>query len=696
MFIACDMSGSYVTGDGGENWRMIHYSQLSSNIRFRAAFHPENPAVILAADGADNSWLVISKDAGRTWARLARLPAALTGELIFNLRNPRELALGAGKKTYLSADGGKTWQEAAGVRGEFLSAAFAGQEIFVGTKTGIFRSVDERKTWSQTSGNLSDAEILSFAVGQSIDGKSVILYAATSTGLKDGKLIGGVFRSENRGSTWESAMGGGLNLETKALDQWSEGEFPVYRTVLAARGKPATVYALNTSTGVPPPHHATVYRSDDAGRHWRAVFYPDPRWQPCNVEADFVVATDRQYYGGFPNGVTLSPGNPEALLWVDNGSAYCTTNGGGNWRAAHSRPAPAAPDGSPRWRCNGLVVTTTWNYYIDPHNPSRHHLCYTDIGYARSEDRGATWAWWPKAGRAPWRNTCYELAFDPAKPGRLWGAFSDVHDIPYGNIIENRHRSQGPGGIALSEDGGKSWKPLNGGLPAAPVTSITLDPRSAADKRVLYAGLFGQGVFRSDNGGTLWAAKSSGLGSAANRRVSKVFLHGDGTLFALVTALKQGRDFQPGGVGLFRSADRGESWLSVTAGQPFLWPKDFTVDPASSQVIYLGNCDANGVQSGGLYRTEDGGKTWQRLLRQGPEHVGASLMPGRPDWVFATVAEGAETSGLWLSTDRGRTFSPVAGLPFRNATRVTADPADPKVIYITTFGGSAWKGTEKP
>jgi hypothetical protein len=47
---------------------------------------------------------------------------------------------------------------------------------------------------------------------------------------------------------------------------------------------------------------------------------------------------------------------------------------------------------------------------------------------------------------------------------------------------------------------------------------------------------------------------------------------------------------------------------------------------------------------------------------------------------------------LWLSKDDGATWTAMAGLPFANAQRVAFDPADDSVIYVTTFGGSVWRG----
>src|SRR5208337_3757718 len=110
------------------------------------------------------------------------------------------------------------------------------------------------------------------------------------------------------------------------------------------------------------------------------------------------------------------------------------------WKCGHARGGENSGT-KPAWLCNGLVVTTTWNYYIDPFASNRHYIAYTDIGFARSLNAGRTWIWWDRQGKAPWRNTCYELAFDPQTPGKIWGAFSDVHDIPNGNIIYGGHRA---------------------------------------------------------------------------------------------------------------------------------------------------------------------------------------------------------------------------------------------------------------
>ena len=710
MLINCDMSAAYLSEDGGRSWRMIHHAQLASNTFCRPAFHPKDPKTVFAASG----WwgrLKVSRDGGRTWTETGNLPAGLKGEIAIDPGSPELMLAGAQEggwrstagSVWRSADGGKSWARCDGPKGvpvgfHFDQTSPADRRVcLAATADGVWRSDDGGKSWAEKSAGLPWRGLRSFAGGSSANDKLCALYCALPAKEQDGQYAGGLFRSTDRGETWTSAMGEGLNKDTQAADQWAMGAIAEYQWVLAANAKPLTVYALNTNTGVKPPHHATVYRSDDGGKTWRSTFHPDARFEPTNVELGWRTAGGGQHFQEKPYGAAIGPADPDWLMFCGSMSCFITDDGGKSWRTGHTRRAPAAEkDAPPAWLPNGLVVTTAWHYYLDPFEPRRHYIAYTDIGFARSLDAGGTWLWWDQKTWAPWQNTCYQLAFDPEVKGRLWGAFSNVHDIPNSNIILERHKAEGPGGICLSADFGASWKPANQGLPLAPATAVVLDPKSPKGARTLYAGVFDRGVFKSVDDGQTWKEAGKGLGAPANRRVCRVVLHADGTLFALVTAKRQGGRFLAEGVGLYRSTDGAESWEPVNAARPLLWPKDFTVAAGDSKVIYIGAADADQEAQGGLWRTGDGGKTWQLLARKGPQHFGAYPHPKRAGWIYMTLTEGAPGAGLWLSRDDGKTWTAGEGLPFKNVQRVEFDPADDSVIYVTTFGGSVWRGPAEP
>ena len=709
MMLNCDMSAAYLSEDGGRNWRMIDHAQLRSDTRCRPGFHPTNPDVIYASSGGR---LRLSRDRGRTFAPVGNLPQALDGEIALDPSQPDVMLVGTRNgRCWLSRDAGTTWAVCRGPEGRVIKFYFDrtgnGRVVFAATDQGIWRSDDGGRapsagwSWAAKTAGLPWKEIQGFAAGSRAAEQLIVLYCSVTSKDVGGAFQGGIYRSRDRGETWQWAMGRGINLETQKADQWAYGPVAQYQQLLATDAKPLCVYATNTSTGFHPPHHDTVYRSDDGGQTWRDTYFQDPRFQRYNVAPDYVTASTGQCFKGgeTPFGVAICNTDAERLILV-RGECHVTHDGGRTWLAGHTYPAPGQkPQPGSAWVCNGLVVTTTWHYYVDPFEPKRHYIAYTDIGFARSLDGGRTWIWWDNRSWAPWRNTCYEMAFDPDTPGKMWGAFSNVHDIPNDNIISERHGHDAPGGVCLSRDFGASWKPQSQGIPPKAVTSVVLDPRSPKGRRTLYAGVFMQGVYKSTDDGQTWTLKSSGLGHPQNMRVSRVLLHADGTLFAMICAMRPaaGKPLTGEGVGLYRSTDGAETWQKVNASQTFLYPKDFSVRPDRSDDILVGACDSSGGDnSGGLYRCEDGGKTWRRIGRQGRQTFGGYFHPQRAGWIYMTLTEGAPGAGLWLTRDNGQSWEPFADLPFSNIQRVEFSPSSDALIYVTTFGGSVWRGPAVP
>ncbi len=237
-------------------------------------------------------------------------------------------------------------------------------------------------------------------------------------------------------------MNPNIDTQTHRTSEYALGDLPQYSHLLTSDADPAHAYVYCTGTSFYPPDHSTIYRTDDAGGHWVETFFPDPRFKEYNVDPDWMTSYLNQSWIGRPLSLEIDSANPNILLFTDEMFFITTSNGGKHWQAGHTRPAspPDAIDAS--WKNNGLVETTAWHHYVDPHDANRRYICYTDIGFARSTDAGKKWHWWsattprrPDVGRGMpvpngWGNTCYELAFDPDVPGRVWAHSRSITTFP--------------------------------------------------------------------------------------------------------------------------------------------------------------------------------------------------------------------------------------------------------------------------
>jgi len=697
MFCASDMSGVYRSTDGGRSWRMLHWRQLSGAYACPVVFHPTDSNVMYCVQGPwSKPVLKVSRDRGLTWK-------PLTDQMPWFDKLPQSVLLGIGpegkvllvssqKGTFRSDDEGKSWTQVTGISGKvlafFCEPPDVGPYWYAATASGVFRSRDRGRTWRRCPAQPPGKPIVAFCGGADRKTGEVALYASVAIKEVNGKFAGGIFRSTDRGATWQSVMGKGINT---AFRRRRDGTvLPQYPYIGMASNQTRTVYAFCYSPGMPPPNHTTIYRTDDGGRTWRATLFLRPSFKCRNVELSWIWY-DRGH-GERPLGFSVNAVNSNYVAFTNAMEIYVTDNGGKTWRQAYSRCAAGKPGPGKAWQSIGLEMTTTWHVRFDPRDRNRMYICYTDIGFARSLDRGKTWYW--AARGSPWKNTFYDIAFDPDRPGVIYAACADEHDIPSWKMAD---RIYGSGGVCISTDYGKTWRPISKGLPkVGACTAIELDPNSPPDSRTLYVAFYGGGIFKSTDGGKTWVPKNNGLKVDQNDHFTDVKLHRDGTLFALCGAKKRGRYTPVACGGLFKSTDGGETWIDLTEGMNLYLPYGFDVDPTDSNIIWLCvSAVPRRHAEAGVYKSTDGGKTWQKLKIDwpagGPSYVHAkypSIDPYNPDRVWVSTG----THGLIVTTDGGKTWMPVSGVPFRGVNRVTVDPENHDVIWLSTFGGGVWRG----
>ena len=417
------------------------------------------------------------------------------------------------------------------------------------------------------------------------------------------------------------------------------------------------------------------------------------------------------------NGFGCAESDPDFCMAVTQGDAYITRDGGKSWLPAIARPLSSSGGPEGRWQSIGLEVTACYGYHTDPHDSRRAYICFADIGLGRSLDKGASWSWSAKG--SPWTNTFYDLAFDPATPGRIYAAASRRHEI-YNFLGASKTFPESrvhQGGVVVSDDFGVTWSvPYAvkgpGSLPAQVCSSVILDPASPKENRTLYASIFGEneaaGVYRSTDSGKTWKQTPGQPGVLPNRHLGRLALHPQtGDLYSLVTGLRAPSPdyFNPEGGGLWRSSDKGATWRHLTKGSLLCrWATAFAFDPKDEKVIYVtAATPQGGVGVGGVYKTMDGGTTWfqilddkgaQRLVPGGASYdhfMAVAVHPDNPRLIFC----GATLKGLYVSLDGG---SPLSwrwceDFPFASIQNISFDPRDSDVIYISSMGAGVWTGS---
>jgi photosystem II stability/assembly factor-like uncharacterized protein len=228
----------------------------------------------------------------------------------------------------------------------------------------------------------------------------------------------------------------------------------------------------------------------------------------------------------------------------------------------------------------------------------------------------------------------------------------------------------GSGGVWRTTNAGTTWEPLFDEQSSYSVGCVTIDP---SNPKTIWVGAgenvggrhvgYGDGVYKSLDGGTTWA----NMGLERSEHIARIVLDPRDTNVVWVAA--QGPLWSAGGDrGLYRSTDGGASWQLKLSGNEFTGVTDVVLDPrdpdtlvaATHQRLRTVAAVINGGPGSGLHKSTDGGATWRRLGKGLPEddmgRIGLAISPQQPDVLYATIELANRTGGFWRSTDRGETW----------------------------------------
>lgn len=232
------------------------------------------------------------------------------------------------------------------------------------------------------------------------------------------------------------------------------------------------------------------------------------------------------------------------------------------------------------------------------------------------------------------------------------------------------------GGLWKTTDGGTEWAPVtDGAIPSSSVGAVAVDPE---DPDVVYIGMGegqlranvmqGDGIYKTTDGGATWQH----LGLEKTCTITTIRIHPQKTNIVYAAAL--GDPFAPNPErGIYRSQDGGQSWQKILERSPRAGAIDLAMDPNNPDVLFATIWQVyrkpwklwSGGPQSGIFKSSDGGDTWTEITRNPglPTTVlgkmTVAVSGANSNRVYANIE--ADAGGLYRSDDGGATWTHVNG-----------------------------------
>lgn len=489
VYAAAD-AGLFTTVDGGSSWTRLSEGLPEDGMGRRLAISPSDPATIYYSawiEEAEASRLFRSADRGATWSSTS---LSAENSMTFSVAPTDPSTLYAAiwqEGLRVSNDGGETWRElsspSTGVPWTVAVHPASSETVYLGATDGVFLTRNGGSSWTRIGDLPTGVEVHALAISPA---EPASMLAGTCC------YMGGVYRSEDAGASWQVANHG--------LD----GDSNIWSVAAHASG---VVYA-GANGGASA--ELSVFRGSAWGRRWHA--------RDWGIPPDVWIRS-----------MAVSPVDPDVAFAAAGTALYRTTNGGGSWSTA-TLPTPSAAHSVAIAPSNAQVVYAggaytvlaqgafgtavfkstdggaTWttasrglppagevsDLEVDPTNPNVVYAAVGNAGVFKSTDGGSTWL----NHRVGIRSTgVLAVAVDPVNPQIVYAGGTGT------TVTEGT-------GVYKSTNGGLLWLPTT--LAGAAISSIAIDP---TDPRRVFATQYrsGQRVMMSADAGQTWSPMVQGL-----------------------------------------------------------------------------------------------------------------------------------------------------------------------------------------
>ncbi len=260
------------------------------------------------------------------------------------------------------------------------------------------------------------------------------------------------------------------------------------------------------------------------------------------------------------------------------------------------------------------------------------------------------------------------------------------------------------GGVWKTTNGGDSWTPLTDNQASMSMGALAIDPQNP---NTIYAGTgeptrgldnyYGAGILKSTDGGATWTRQ--GISAFNGLAIARILVHPTNSNIVYAASSQSG---QAGPVsptrGIFRSQDGGVTWQGLLTCTACFGATDLEIDPGNPNTLYAG------IQGNGVFKSTDGGNNWGQLTNNlpNPQSVGVgrvvlSISQSNPAVVYASyqivIPNKYDGALVFGTTDGGATWTQIStgGYNFCGSQcwyshTIEVDPANPNTLYA---GGTA-------